>query len=447
MDERTKLIELMHFYNPWWGKGVVSDELALPYERAYLRKLLSYLKINRVMVIKGPRRTGKSTLLYQMIKSLLKSGVSPADILYLSFDEISTRSSLDEIVRAYEMILKKPLSEFKDIYFFLDEIQFLDNWSGSVKKYFDMRSKIKFIVSGSSASLLRKGTESLAGRTVEEVILPFGFREYLHYNSRDEKLASLVSGRANDITLPADIVPYLPYRSRIKIVFDDYLKRGGFPHLFKITEETIFRKLLKEDVVEKVIYRDLVELFGVKKPLILEKLFIYLADISANILNVSHISSSLGLSREYVEKYLDYLKSAYLVFSLPKFTRSVESRIRSAEKVFMIDTALSGLSGDNKNIGYRVETSVAGHLFGRDVSYWKNNYEVDFVLRDKKQIMPIEVKYKNDIALDDMKGILNFMDKFRLKKGFILTRDLTKEIKIKGKIITCKPVWLALLQV
>jgi len=446
MEEKTALLESMYFYNSWWRTGAIPESLALPFERECLSRLTAYLSANRVIVIKGPRRTGKTTLVYQIIKSLLKDGIPPSNILYLSFDEIATRSSLDEIVAAYEKIVRKTVSEFKDVYFFLDEVHFLNNWSNSVKKYFDTKSHIKFIVSGSSASLLKKGTESLAGRTIEEIILPLNFREYLLYHTNDKKLAALIASAKGKIADAADFTPYIPYKSKIGIVFNDYLTRGGFPHLLEIKDETVLRKVMREDVVEKVIYRDLVDLFGIKKPAVLEKLFLYLVDISAGILNTSHIASSLGLSREYTEKYIEYLKSAYLVFTLPRYARSAESQLRAAAKVFVIDTGLSGAFAPHKDKGHLVETLVAGHLFGRKLYYWKDNYEVDFIIADDAKIIPLEVKYKDNIDTDDLNGLLSFMDKFRVKKGVIFTKDSTREIKIKGKKIVCKPVWLGLLE-
>jgi predicted AAA+ superfamily ATPase len=113
--------------------------------------------------------------------------------------------------------------------------------------------------------LLKKGAESLAGRTGEETVLPFTFREYAAYNDPEGKIAGISASSDNGLSAPLDAAPYLSYRSKIRILFDAYLKRGGFPHLFGVTKEVIFRKLLTEDVIGKVIYRDLVEQFGMMK--------------------------------------------------------------------------------------------------------------------------------------------------------------------------------------
>lgn len=446
MEETSKLTELLYFYNTWWKTSGVSEELALPHERECLKELIDCLELNRILVLKGPRRTGKSTLLYQMIKHLINAGVPASNILYLSFDEIAGRNSIDEITSAFELILKRPLAGFKNVYFFLDEIQFLDKWSDSLKKYFDTRAHIKFIVSGSSASLLKKGSESLAGRTLERTILPFSFREYLRYHIIDEKLTTLISGFTPDITKPVDMARITPYIPEIEILFNAYLEKGGFPHLFEVKNDTIRKRLFREDIIEKVIYRDLVELFGIKKPFVLERLFLYLADISSGILNISNISSSLGLSREYTENYINYLKNAYLVFSVPKFARSMESRLRSSEKIFVMDTGLQSTFGGAKDAGHIAETAAARHFFHASPYYWRNSHEIDFVLEQNRTITPVEVKYKNTISPDDLGGMWNFLDKFRSGKGVILTKNFTGETGRNGKTIVCKPLWLALLQ-
>ncbi|MGB9613403.1 MAG: AAA family ATPase, partial [Candidatus Margulisiibacteriota bacterium] len=192
MVKIEKLRESLNFYNPWWRTGRVPDELKLVYQRPILRKLISYLNLDRIVVLKGPRRTGKSTLLYQIIDSLILNGVSPQSILYLSFDDIDARAELSLIIKAYEEILSKNIAETKETYCLLDEVHFLDNWSFQIKKYFDRKFPIKFIVSGSSASLIKKGAESLAGRTVEEIILPFSFKEYLAFKTKDKALFEIL---------------------------------------------------------------------------------------------------------------------------------------------------------------------------------------------------------------------------------------------------------------
>lgn len=442
-----KLKEIIHFHNPWWLRGEVPEELLADYERPVLERLLSYLDLDRILVIKGPRRTGKTTLLYQMISRLISDGVDPENILFLSFEDFQAREDLDEVAKVYQQLTRKLFIRKEKVYFFLDEVQFLPGWSLYLKKYFDKKYPIQFIVSGSAVSLIKKGSESLAGRTVEEKILPFSFYEYLDYRLRDKKLKENIDGLREEFNfkrLPSKD-NLIPYETQIKIVFEEYLNRGGFPHLFRIKEKILWQKLLKEDVIEKVIYRDLVELYQIRKPFVLEKLFLYLTEHSSDILNISNISNSLGLSREYTERYVDYLRHAYLIFKLQRYSKAFETQMRRAEKCYIVDPGLLQLSF-GFNVGKAVETAVASHLPGGSLYYWRNNnYEVDMVLKTEENIIPLEVKYKNEIKVSDLKGILALLEDSKQKLAVVVTKDLMEEKKIEKRTVLCLPGWIFLL--
>lgn len=444
---QEKLKGLIYFHNPWWIEREVPHGLLQDYERPVFKTLLSYLDLDRILVVKGPRRAGKTTLLYQMISYLIKKGVKPESIFFLSFDDLETRGDFDEIIKLYQQLTRTPLGKQREVYFFLDEIQFLERWSLFVKRYFDKKYPIKFIVSGSAASLIKKGAESLAGRTVEEVILPFTFYEYLDYHLRDNKLRELVDNMRKDfdfLKIPL-IDSLIPYVTLIKIKFEEYLERGGFPHLFHVKERVLWQKLLKEDVLEKVIYRDLLELYNIKKPVVLEKLFLYLAEHSSELLNISNISNTMALSREYTDTYIDYLRGAYLIFKHKKYSRAVEARIRKMDKCYVYDCGLIQLSMSFEP-GKAVETIVAGHLTNNGVYYWRDyDYEVDLVITLKDRVVPLEVKYKNEIKLSDLKGVLRFLDVFKERLAIVVTKNHLEEKRIDNKLILCIPAWLFLL--
>jgi predicted AAA+ superfamily ATPase len=207
-----------------------------------------------------------------------------------------------------------------------------------------------------------------------------------------------------------------------------------------VNEEVVWQKLLKEDIVQKVIYRDLVEYYGVKKPSTLENLFLYLAEHSSEILNASSISNSLNLSRPYVEKYLNYLKQAFLIHTLMKYSRSVAKRVRSNEKAQLIDCGLISCFGSG-NEDRKLESVVGRHLWGRALFYWRERLEVDFVI-DGQPPLPVEVKNKTVLDAADFKGLLSFMNKFKVNTGLLISREELKEVKIGERKIYCLPAWI-----
>lgn len=447
--DKNNIKESLFFYNPWWQTKKVPGELLKNYQRPVLKRLFSYLPLERIIVLKGPRRTGKTTIFYQMVDQLISGGASADEILFLSFDDIKLRLELDEILKAYQEVHRRVIKEGRTVYIFLDEVQFLENWPFQVKKYFDRKYPLKFLVSGSAATLIRKDSESLAGRTVEETIYPFSFYEYLSYRLKNQRLAEAID-RLRDRFIPfdpLDVTDLIPDLMEIKIVLEEYLEKGGFPNLFEIKEGLLWKKLVREDIVEKVIYRDLVDLYDIKKPEVLEKLFFYLADITSQILSVTNISNSLGLSREYTDKYLFYLEQALLVRRLKKFSRSVEKTIRSMDKVHLLDSGLITAFA-NPDPGQLLESVVASHLLRREggkVYYYRDKYEVDLVFADAKRIFPIEVKYKDDFSRRDLNGLILFGKKFKTGKSLVVSRNYMKKELHNGQEIIYLPAWLFLL--
>ncbi len=478
IEGKEKLKKLLYFHNPWWIDHRVPDSLKLTYRRPVLKKLLEYFKLDRAILIKGPRRTGKTTLLYQIIDELItKREITAQNIIYLSCDDpelklltnpsSDSRINLSNILDVYEQLREKTIIELKPnekIYLFLDEIHFWEGWQFEIKKYFDKKYPLKFILSGSSASLIKRGSESLMGRTIEELILPFGFYEFLSCQLKDKRLNKIilnlqknftpsnllkgVTGLFSDSISPIDQL--IPYQSKIKILFAEYLNRGGFPHLLEVENPILWQRLLREDVIEKVIYRDLVDLYEIKKPQVLEKFFLYLAGHSSDIMNITSIANSLCLSREYTLKYLNYLIESFLVFGIKKYSPSVEKQIRSNQKVHLIDSGLiTVFGGGNKEKrvdGQKVESLIGRCFLKEKVFYWREREEVDFVL-DINSLLPVEVKYRNTILPRDLKGIIKFMTKYGIREGIVVSKDLLQKREQDDKILWLIPAWLLLLMV
>ena len=137
------LQSLLSFHNPWWLTSQVPRELNLPFQRPVFRTLLDYFKLDRVIILKGPRRTGKSTLMYQLIHYLLQAGIDPHRILYIPFDDPDLSSSFHDLILEFEKQLGREISQPPMVYCFFDEIQHLDRWSGYLKKYHDKKFPIK----------------------------------------------------------------------------------------------------------------------------------------------------------------------------------------------------------------------------------------------------------------------------------------------------------------
>lgn len=434
----NRLEKSLYFHNPWWREKKVPAEFLPSFQRPIIRQLNHYLEfLQRIIIIKGPRRTGKTTLLYQIAETLIAKEVNPFNILFLSFDDLNLRQDLDKIFNLYERIRGKTLKE-KHIFCFLDEVHFLKDWSFTVKKYFDKKYPIKFLISSSAASLFRKSLESLAGRTVEEIILPFTFKEFVLYSLREDKgfLQFLKKGKLT------------PYENELQILFQKYLAKGGFPHLLEIEEPSLWQKLLREDVLEKVIYRDLVQLYGVRDPEKLEKTFLYLANTTGQLLNLSSLAKNIGISRQHLEKYIYYLEQAYLIFLFNRFSLSPAKTSRSSAKLHLIDSGLSNVFSTVSNQDFIIESMIARHFLSMDskIFYYRNHFEVDLIVTKQKEVIPVEIKNKEKPEKTDFKGLISFMKKFNTKKGLLLCRGFHGIEETEDMKIEIEPFWSWLLK-
>lgn len=442
------ILERLTFHNPWWVKGSVPPSFIPEFRRDIVNVLFSYATKDRAVILKGPRRVGKTTALYQMIDTFIKKGISPKDILYVSFDDPVLRVSLDEIIKLYEQYRGKKLTEGTS-YFFLDEVQFLKEWEFTVKLYLDRKYPIRFFISGSSVSLLTQKLESLAGRIIEELLFPFSFREYLGFFAQDIEKKIKVEKMSLD-NLPNSIVPFI---REIKIQFANYLRKGGFPHIYSENEE-LYPKFIKEDIIDKVIFRDLVELYNIREPQYLEKLLYCLGRNTAGIINISTLSQVVGMSRAVIERYISYLERALIFFRLPKFSKSLKETLRSNPKGHLIDSSLANYFGaDSSQI---LESVVAGHVFSKfqkNVYFWRDQFhEVDIIVdpiipriskNGRKDLIPIEVK--NSDKKDLPKTLLYIMEKYKLRKGFVVYNGEFSKTKLGEKEIVFCPVWYFLL--
>jgi len=417
----------LHFHNPWWQSNQVPGSLTPKFKRQIYKKLLSYLKLDRIIVLKGPRRTGKSTLIYQLIEYLLKQNNTPAEnILYLTFDDPTIRVDFFEIMKMYENISKSPFDKGDFKYVFLDEVQFLPNWASTIKMFYDKKLKIKLFVSGSAASLLIKQSESLAGRTIEDVVLPLSFFEWKEYHSN-----------LNLVTNISD-----------EVLFKRYMDKSGFLHLLAIDDKEMWTRMLTEDVVTKAIYKDSVEIFGLREPAVLEKLFSYLSAASSGLVNLVKLSSMLGIDRIQLRKYLSYLENTLLIFPLGKFSKQIRETIRSQEKIHLIDQGFFHIYQTPKDFAF--ETIVARHIwekFPHNTYFWRDRQEVDIVVEKGKNLHPIEVKNTTSASRKDLLGIVSFCRKYKCKQGTVVYRGIKDKQMIAGINIEFYPVWEALINV
>lgn len=407
-------------FNTWWETGSVND---IPdYKRPLFYELLKYLDERQIIVIYGLRRTGKTTIMYQLIDYLLKDNIKKGNILYFSFDY--SNIELRDIIEDYEKyILKKPIKmENSKVYIFLDEIQKLHDWENKIKIYYDTYKNIKFIISGSaSINIEKKSNESLAGRMYDFILKTLTFKEYL--TLRD------INYDINNIEI---------YASKLGDLFNDYLSKGGFPEIVHEEDESKIKRYIGS-IIERVSLIDIPEEFHIKNIELLKNILNIVRDQPGFILNYDSLSKDFKVSKETLINYFYYLEYSLIIRLVLNYRESFTSASRKMKKVYFYNSSfLYNYKNilDNSYYGKLIENFVMQELDAR--YYFRDkSYEIDSILKNDK-IIPVEVKYRNRV---DTKNFVKVLKKLNLNYGVIISKDEFRDDTIDNIKIKILPVW------
>ncbi len=382
--------------------------------------------------------------------------MQPERVIYVRIDDLVGKiDSVHDILNTYhELTGIDPYRE--NVYLLLDEIHVLKEWQLQLKYYVDAHAKCRFIISGSSKTLLYlDSSESLAGRIRFINVFPLTFREFLEFNNIT--LAEM-SPQKPDMDCFEDIEKayynIIAHKQTILYFLNQYFDTGGYPEWFKVKEMAQWHRTIVEDYFALILFKDIVSVFRVKDPILLEKLTRDIAAVSTNRFTYKGLSERLDVDRETLKLYLYYLQSSMMVFVADVYAPSKKAAEKRAKKLYFWEEGLRRALTLDRDDGKAAENIVAWHLIkrGRELKqffepyYWKNKYEVDFVYDDSLKVIPIEVKYREHLTNADIKGLIEFMEMENLNLGIVVTKDMfRKEELIKGCRVLFIPIWLFLL--
>lgn len=442
--------------NPWWqaGGGIEPDYLAFP-RRAYLRDfsdLVSTEGVNRAVVLLGPRRVGKTILVYHTIQELMENqGVSGRDILYVSLETpLYTGLSLEGLVMRFRKLFPRP--EGARLYVFLDEIQYLKGWEVHLKSLVDAYRGIRFVATGSAAAALKaKSAESGAGRFTEFVLPPLTFAEYLRFVDLEDELIRQIDDERGLQRFTTDNIHGL------NDAFIDYLNFGGYPEaVFSEVVRSNPRRYIKSDIIDKVLLRDLPILYGISDIQELNSLFNTLAYNTGQELSLEDLAQTANVAKNTLVKYLEYLEAAFLIRRIRRVDQDAAHFKRvTTFKVYLTNpTMRAALFGPvdehHEAMGHLVETAVfsqwlhnATFIDSLYYARWRSG-EVDLVSLDPQQRprFAVEVKW-SDRALEDVKpikGLLEFARKHKLERlPLVTTLSVEGRKSVKGVEVEFTP--------
>jgi len=411
-----------------------------PYEdlqnRDVLYDIINKLHLRQIHVLKGIRRSGKTTVFKLIINHLLNK-IEPKSILYINLDDPYFSELYSHSKNLYTLLeLSEKLTGVKVEYLFLDEVQVVDNWELYVRRIYDTEN-IHIYVTGSSAKLL--STEiatSLRGRTITYEIFPFSFKEYLQYKEIKVNLHSSKS------------------LSFIKNALEAYLVDGGFAETIN-EEPPVARKILS-DYLELIVYKDIVDRYNIKNRSLLKHLNKYCFTNIATLVSFTKLfnefkSQGYKLGKDTIFDYISYLEDAYTLFPVPIYRNSVKEEQRNPKKVYAIDNGFKKIYdyaiGDD--MGKLYENIVFLHLRRqtKDIYYFKEKQEVDFYAKINTNAYLVNVSYKIDDPATrkrEIDGLVEAMNYFKLSKAYLITSQEDQIIEIDNKKIYIIPLfrWL-----
>jgi len=433
MFESVIVDQNTHWDGPLYSEGVPREALA---------KVKGYLDVPHIIALVGVRRSGKSTLVRQVINHLIwDKGVPPRNILFLNLENPQFsryRSDVSYLERAYEDYLKLVAPQ-GTVYCFLDEVHFFTEWQVFVKARYEQQ-QIKFIVTGSNSHLLSSEFITLlSGRALPVEVYPFSFAEY---------------ACANGLEL-TDVVAVTRERNRLRKLFDDYLCQGGFPETTSIKLSATQKEVLVM-YARNILYQDIAPRFAIKKAVELENMFFYLASNISSLYSFNKLAPLVGLNDKTVKEYMGYFSDAYLLFTLDLFAFSVKEQIKSPKKIYAIDTGMAGAVGFSfsENRGHLLENLVYLELKrrGNQLHYYKttNGYEVDFACSSKGKItnlIQVVLELGDDKTRNrELRALVKALDETGLKSGEIVTYEEEGELNVDGKNVRLIPAFQYLLK-
>ena len=406
--------------NPWQRTGGVPATLARQIERPLAKLLWQRLHNDdphRFQLVLGPRRVGKTTALYQTVRHLITAGIAPARIWWLRLDHpLLLQENLGDLVRA--VLGTSHASPEAPVFLMLDELVYTDRWDLWLKTFFDEQWPVRIAATSSATAALReRRLESGVGRWSEQHLTPYLLTEFLALVERDrpvevgdalaDSLARLRHGQRADQDLAA-------WRRLFMLV-------GGFPELLTAARDRPdedepsrlleSQQVLRADAVERAIYKDIPQSFGVDNPMMLERLLYVLAAQITGLLSPSNICGELGLSQPTFDRYLSYLEQAFLVFTLPNYSGRESTVQKRGRKLYFVDGAIRnaalqrGLAPlDNPTeLGVLLENLVAATLrslalhTGVRLYHWREGkHEVDLIFDHPELPLAFEIGLSPD---------------------------------------------------
>ncbi len=430
MNKKEIFKEIIKNFQDRSLKGIKPRDVILP------------LASGKIITVSGVRRSGKTYLLMDAVKKLIKKGISFKQIVFINFEDERLeieKNDFDLIIKAYQELYSE--QDISKVYFFFDEIQNIEGWEKFTRRIYDSVSTHIFITGSNAKFLSRDISTTLRGRSLNYEVFPLSFPEFLEFL----KISPDIHSSKN--------------RAKIAAKSKDYLLNGGFPELLSV-EKSFFLKTLQE-YFDVMLFKDIIERYKRKTHAHLLKYFIkrLLSSISTPV-SIYKIYNELKSQGYKIDKNLLYelieeLNSIYLFFPLHKYSASPIKREMSEKKFYIVDNGLANAVSFNlsENKGNLLENAVFMRLYsmGFLLYFYKNRKECDFVRirKDgKKEVYQVCYDLSDEVVKQrEFAGLIEACLELKIKSGYVISMSEEFEKTISGVKIKVIPFYKWVLEI
>lgn len=426
MNNLTKdeILEILYEWNDWkkdTKTGVIRN--------SYLEQIKRKISVGEVLIIKGVRRCGKSTI----AKQFVEAQGDPKNALVINFEDTRLSGIGHEVLtRIYEVYLSEIQPKTKPL-LILDEVQNVADWEKFVR-HFHEKQKADIVVTGSSSKLLSgEYSTLLTGRHLDITMFPLSFHEFLLFKGLEIKSKRHL----------------LENKPKIAKLLREYLESGGFPKPTLVKELDLSRELLRS-YYDDILHKDIEMRYSISESRKLDEIARFFLTNSGRKISFNKTKNIVKLSLDTVERFSSYMEEAYLLFFVPLFSYSRKVQTVNPRKVYPIDTGLRNTVcfRFSKDFGWNAETVVFLQLKREDykVFYFSERRgECDLIATKEDEKVAIQVSWELTDKEREVQGLISGMKGIGVRTGWLITEDLEEDIKIDGFTIHVIPLWKWLL--
>lgn len=394
-------------------------------QRRIIEKIEVFLKTDDILLLYWARQVGKTTIMKFIQQKLLYDKTYFFDLENIEYLELLNKNPniFVEYMKSYHW-----WKETEKIVVFIDEIQYLDNPTSFLKFIHDNYSSIKLIVSGSSTLEIRgKLHDSLVGRIIKFEILPLSFEEFLIFKNKE----NLAKNIGKQISLSI-------INNEIKFFFEEYTKFWWYPKIALENNANIKKEYLKQ-IFDSYIQKDIKDIWQIRELEKFNKLIKVLANQAGNLVNISEISNTIGVTIKTLNEWIFLLENTFVIKLISPFSGNIRWELTKMPKVFFIDNGIRNFIDNNFDLsGNGFENSffnTINHGYKADkINFYRtqDKKEIDFILDGKPYELKLHYHWKNSTAL-------NYFETKYHKKGNVVT--MHKSENVLYDILYPREVW------